>query len=100
VRLTEDHKKGSRIDPWDIEIICKKGLIYPHGGTRLQAYTDQPRTRARLKALSCVTLHQDGDFETTVTFDVKNFGEVVAVMKPRKKRPPPVWLTRRGSRLP
>lgn len=94
VRGTEDRAKGTRIDPWQLEIVCMKGSIYPHGGTRLQAYTDRNLTRKRLKVLPCVTVHQDGDFETTVIFDVLEFARVAEVMKPRKRRPPPAWLPR------
>lgn len=94
VRVTEDHLKGSRIDPWNLEMVCVKGVIYPHGGTLLQAYTARSRTRNLLKALPCVMIHQDGDLETTVVFDQRDFSEVASVMKPRRRRPAPAWLPR------
>ena len=100
VRGTLDRVKGSRIDPWDLEILCLKGTIYPHGGTLLQAYTDRMHARKRLKALPCVMVHQDGDFETTVIFDVRDFAAVAGVMRPRKRRPAPVWMMRRHSLRP
>jgi hypothetical protein len=90
-RSTEDRAKGSRIDPWHVEMLCQKGTIYPHGGTLLQAYTDRMHTRKRLKALPCVKVHQDGDLETTVIFDVRDFAGVARLMRPRKKRPAPAW---------
>ena len=76
---------------------CQKGTIYPHGGTRLQACTDRMHTRKRLKALPCVKVHQDGDFETTVIFDVQDFVRVAEVMRPRKRRPPPAGRPRGPS---
>ncbi len=101
VRSTEDRAKGCRIDPWHLEMVCQKGTIFPHGGTLLQAYTDRMHTRKRLKALPGVRVFQDGDFETTVIFDVRGFARVAEVMRPRKRRPAPAWLPRRpGSRWP
>jgi hypothetical protein len=101
VRPTEDRGKGCRIDPWHLEMLCKKGTIYPHGGTLLQAYSARPRTRRLLKALPCVRVHQDGDLETTVVFDVRDFVAVATVMKPRKRRPAPAWRQRKPiSRWP
>jgi hypothetical protein len=91
-RVTDDHVKGGRIDLWHLEIVCLKGAIYPHGGTLLQAYTARSRTRNLLKALPCVRVHQDGDSETTVVFDVRDFAWVAEVMRPRKKRPAPTWM--------
>lgn len=84
---SEDHTPGAPYDPWNLEIECFHGRIYPHGGTRLQAYTDGPQYRNRLKALPCVKIHQDGDFETTVIFDAKDFETVAAILKPKKVPP-------------
>lgn len=86
VRPTSDHEKGCHIDPWNLEIICRAGTIYPHGGTKLQAFCNRPQFRNRLKALPCVTVWQDGDSETTVIFDAKDFPEVAAILRPRQKR--------------
>src|ERR1017187_422851 len=72
---TKDRVKGSRIDPWDLEISCQRGTIYPHGGALLQAFSTRSRTRRLLKALSCVRVHQDGDLATTVIFDVRRSEE-------------------------
>lgn len=94
VRKSGDHVRGGPVDSWNLEILCQKGRIYPHGGTRLQACTDRRMARLELKALGCVQVHQDGDFETTVIFDVRDFIRVAEVMKPRKKRPAPSWPTR------
>lgn len=93
--------KGDRIDPWRVEMVCAKGTIYAHGGALLQAYTARSRTRKLLKALPCVKVHQDGDFETAIIFDVRDFDRVAEVMRPRKRRPAPVWMMRgRGSCRP
>ena len=99
VRPSGDHVRGSRIDPWNLEILCHKGKIYPHGGTRLQAYTDRRMARVALKALDCVQVHQDGDRETTVIFEVGAFERVAAVLRPRKRRPAPLWLRNTRQRV-
>jgi hypothetical protein len=64
----------------------------------LRPYTARSRTRTLLKALPCVRVHQDGDLETTVVFDVRDFARVAEVMRPRRRRPAPVWMMRgRGT---
>lgn len=83
-----DHLPGTRLDIWNLEIPCKYGKIYPHGGTRLQAYCNASlHRRLALKALPCVTVHQQGDFEITVIFEVGDLPAVAEVLKPRVKPP-------------
>ena len=43
-------------------------------------------TRTRLRNLDCVTVVQDGDAFIAATFDEKDFDEVAAVMRPRRRR--------------
>ena len=71
---------------WLMTIPCELGHIYPHGGTILSAYTDRRCTRNRLMALECCEVHQLGDTEITVNFDVRDFGQVPELLKPRKRR--------------
>ena len=81
----EDHHSGTTLDIWNLEIPCSYGKIYPHGGTRLQAYCDNKNIRPKLEALPCVKIHQKGDWETTVIFDVEDLSAVAGVLKAYKK---------------
>jgi hypothetical protein len=72
-------------DPWMMTILCDNGVIYPHGGSRLAAECYGPTAR-KLKAIAGVTVHQQGDREWCMLFDVSIFEQVAEVMKPRKRR--------------
>jgi hypothetical protein len=76
---------GERDDPWMMTIPCVNGTIYPHGGSRLAAECYGPTAR-KLKAIAGVTVHQQGDREWTMLFDVSLFDQVAEIMKPRKRR--------------
>lgn len=82
-----DHEPGANIDPWNLEILCKHGRIYPHGGSLLQAWTDGTKTRLKLAVLPNVKIHQWGDLEATFVFDVADLLAVFEVMKPRRLHP-------------
>ncbi len=70
--------------PWLTRIPCRDGFIAPHGGRRLMAYAT---TRRRvLAALGCVTPHQLGTGEITVTFDVADIDAVAEVLGARRPR--------------
>jgi hypothetical protein len=77
---------------WLTVIPCRRrgDHIYPHGGPTLAAFTTGREIRARLLALDCVRVHQDGRDgskpETTVLFAAVDFGRVAAVMEPRRRR--------------
>jgi hypothetical protein len=64
--------------------------IYPFGGRMLAAFTTGREIRARLLALDCVRVHQDGRDgghpETTVLFDAADFTRVAAVIEPKRRR--------------
>jgi hypothetical protein len=55
---------------------------------------DRPYTRRLLKTLPWLKVHQDGDYETTVIFNVGDFTRMAEVMRPKKKRPAPTWMRR------
>ena len=74
------------MDPWNLEIRCKYGKVYPHGGKFLQAYTDRRIKRGELRDIPGVKLHQWGDTECTVIFPVEVLPAVLDVLKPRVKR--------------
>ena len=74
---------------WLTIIPCKYGLIAPHGGRRLAAYSDAgPVKRHQLEALSCVEVTHGGGKcpEVIVTFDVADIEQVATVLKARKPR--------------
>jgi hypothetical protein len=70
--------------PWLKRIACRYGFICPHGRRRLQAYATT-RRRA-LAALPGVTMHQQGDREIIVTFDVADIEGVAHVLGARRPR--------------
>ena len=83
-----EHGQNARVeDPALMIIPCHNGEIYPAGGSKLAASTNHPgRVANKLKAMACCAVYQDGDDGITVTFDVADFEQVAAVMKPRSKR--------------
>lgn len=83
---SQDHIDGTNIDPWNLEIQCRFGKVYPHGGEYLQAYTDRRLKRGVLRDVPGVTLHQWGDTECTVVFPVSVLPAVLGALKPRMRR--------------
>ncbi len=75
-------------DPWLMQIHCKYGHIFPHGGSLLAASVDgHINVAGVLRRLRCCRVHQDGDFgELTALFDVADFDKVAAIMHPRRRR--------------
>ena len=79
--------KGRTHDPWLLTVACRHGHIYPHGGTMLGASTNSRGPIAnRLAAPPCVRVVQEGDDGVNVVFDVGDFDQVAAVMRPRRRR--------------
>lgn len=100
-RMSADHVPGRHKDPWNIELLCRNGVIYPHGGEYLQAYSTKRNTRVMLRSLANaygdIHIHKDGDFETTVRFHVSIFDVIAKALLPRRKRNPETALNlRRG----
>jgi hypothetical protein len=71
--------------PWLMEIRCRFGRIFPKGGEILQAMTDRPRMGTKLRALPCV-LAARGDLETVVTVHVDDIDQVLALLRPYRRR--------------
>ena len=87
-RYTEEHDKGTRFDPYHVEIHGRYGEVYLHGtegGVRLQAHTNRRLIRARLAAIPGVAVHQWGDDEATVTFAAVAAPAVFALLRCRRK---------------
>jgi hypothetical protein len=88
-RITFDEAaalRGPHGDPWLMEIPCRLGTIYPHGGEILALEIDHHDfTAARLRGLGLVVA-QDGDREKTFLFPVDRFEEVAAIVEPKRRR--------------
>ena len=80
----ERAERRSAAATWLTRIPCRFGFIALHGGRRLLAYTTT-RRRA-LVALRCVTVHQEGEGEVLVTFDVADIDAVAHVLRARRPR--------------
>ncbi|MFN8626030.1 MAG: hypothetical protein U0587_08630 [Candidatus Binatia bacterium] len=70
--------------PWLMEIRCRYGAVSPFGGILL-AMTDKPRIGAQLRRLPCV-LHAQGDLEVLIRFHVDHIEQVLALLKPYRRR--------------
>jgi hypothetical protein len=83
-----DRGVGARAhDPWVLQILCKFGHLYAHGGDMLGASTDRRGATARaLAALPCVRVIQDGSDGINAAFRVADFETVAAIMKPKRRR--------------
>ena len=74
-----------KLDPWYMMVLCQRGVIYPWGGDLLAAEVVGRRpTVKRLAALGLKQI-QDGD-ESAFVFDVGQFDDVAAIVKPRRRR--------------
>jgi len=72
-------------DPWMMTLPCENGVIYPQGTNRL-AVECKTSTAGKLLTLQGITVHQKGDREWTLLFDVAMFDAVAAIVKPKKRR--------------
>jgi hypothetical protein len=74
-------------DPWLQIIPCDFGHIGPWGGSTLAACTNgRGPTVTRLTALACVKVAQNGTDGVNVLFDVADFEQVAAIMRPKRRR--------------
>jgi hypothetical protein len=71
--------------PWLMELRCHGGKVYPWGGELLQAVTERRRSGAQLRALPCV-IHARGVDEVVIRFHVDNIEQVLAILKPYRRR--------------
>lgn len=76
-----------KLDPWMMQIPCRRGVIYPYGGNLLAVEIDgHSVTRKRLRRLDGIAVHQDGDDGTTFLFDVEQFEQVAELVLPKRRR--------------
>jgi len=72
---------------WYVEILCRRGLIYPWGEDDLLAFTQVRGILGDLLALDPqVKVHQRGHGEAVVRFPSRLLDRVAAVLVPRTKR--------------
>jgi hypothetical protein len=72
---------------WYVEVLCRRGMIYPARGDQLIAYTATRGVLRKLLALdAAVRVHQHGDTEGSVRFPVALLDAVAGVLRPRRRR--------------
>jgi hypothetical protein len=76
---------SEKADPWMMTLPCENGVIYPHGANRL-AVECKTKTANKLMAIPTITVHQHGDTEWTLLFDLEMADLVFGIVKPRKRR--------------
>ncbi len=84
-----DHKGIHRknLDPWYMQIPCRKGVIYPQGSDRLAVEIDYHGPTAKLVSkIPGITRTQRGDNEQTFTFHVDLFDQIAELVQPKKRR--------------
>ena len=75
------HVKGD--GRWYVEIVCRNGHIYPHGGTFLLAYV-KPGAVSPVAKLSDVQVHQKEGKARVFKFPVDRLVEVAAILRPKR----------------
>jgi hypothetical protein len=91
------HVPRDKRDPWYMELRGgKRGpgrnsgpgfTIYQHGGTTLALEIDyHNKTAGRVAEIPGVRIHQDGDQEKTLLFDVTLFEQIAPLLKLRRRR--------------
>jgi len=89
-RPTSDHVKGNHLDPWNLEIPCGRwrATVYPHGGSKLQAWITTGRLGVALEELrdAGAVPWQIGEGEATVVFELHDAAAVLGILKARKRK--------------
>jgi len=70
---------------WLLELPCRYGIVYPHGGDILAATITGRRIGKQVARLPCI-LSSRGDIERVVLFHVDAAEAVLALLKPRRRR--------------
>ncbi len=88
-RVSFDPACEDKADPWMQQIRCKRGYIYPFGGSRLAVECDyHPAAVKQLEALPFVECTQAGAGEYTFVFDMSRHREVFAIVRPLRRSGP------------
>ena len=72
---------------WFVEILCRRGLIYPKGGRELLAFTTSTDAWRSLVEIGVKPIRV-GDKEREGEFPVELLDQVAAILKPRRRRTP------------
>ncbi|HWO40713.1 MAG TPA: hypothetical protein VNO43_02800 [Candidatus Eisenbacteria bacterium] len=71
---------------WFVEVLCRNGLIYPHGGRILLAYVKAGVANAIAALGPDIEPYQNDGSARVFKFPVARLDEVAAILKPRKRR--------------
>ena len=71
--------------PWIRTIECLYGSVFVHGGEILGAFTPNRRIGKQLRRLPFLE-HVQGDVETVIRFHASHLPEVLALLRPRRRR--------------
>src|SRR5271165_4413840 len=77
--------RTERNDPWMMALQGKRGIIYPHDENRLAVECRGSHARKILSAVPGATVHQRGETEWTILFDVADFDIVATIIRPKKR---------------
>lgn len=86
-------------DPWDVEIPCKGGVIYPQGAGKLAFMTTKRALIRICEGDSRLKLHQRGDSEASFTFDERHLLSLVSLLKVKRLRKVDPGAVERGKAL-
>ena len=71
---------------WYVEVLCRRGLLYPHGDDLVCAWVESSYARRELLRLDpSIQPRQLGDSETTFLFPSRLLDAVAAVLRPKRK---------------
>jgi hypothetical protein len=87
-RVVSEDGNSRNTDPWNWQLLCRKGHVYPHSDTRLGAATDTAHAALlrRLLAIPSAQEEQLGDDGANISFDLADFTAVAKIMRPRRRR--------------
>ena len=81
------HDGESKKDPWNFQIPCKFGHIYPISNKLLGFFCESSKIATKIKRnLSKITIAQEGDFEAVFAFTPIQFDSIAQYAQPRKRR--------------
>ena len=80
-------KPRSSRDPWMMQIKGRYGTVYPYGGELLCLEIDGHNKLAnKIAKLPGITVHQEGEDERTLLFDVSLFEKIARIVKLKRRR--------------
>ena len=99
MRITPGYEKFKR-DPWNFEILCKFGVIYPHGDDQLgfvpfENTSETPikvtrnainRATEGVMGLPCLISREESSDPKNLLFCLKDFRQIAKIVKPRRKK--------------